>query len=119
MAARIKKDDVVMIVSGDHKGERGRVLRVIPKEDRVVIEGVNMVWKHVRRSQRNPQGARLRREAPVHVSNVMPIDPRTDKPVRVKFNVVKDSNGKIIEKQRVTAGRRSSGAVLSDVVKRK
>ena len=116
MAARIRKDDVVVVISGDHKGARGKVLRVIPEKQRVLVEGVNMVYRHVRKSQRNPQGGRIQKEAPLHVSNVMPIDPKTDRPVRVRFEVVKDAAGKLTGKRRVCAGGRASGAVLSDIV---
>lgn len=116
MAARIRKDDMVVVISGDHKGARGKVLRVIPEQDRVLVEGVNMVYRHVRKSQRNPQGGRIQKEAPLHVSNVMPIDPRTDQPARVRFELVKDAAGKVTGKRRVCAGGRASGAVLSDIV---
>ena len=75
MSARIRKGDLVAVVTGDDKGKRGRVLTVLPERNRVVIEGVNLVFKHLRKSQQNPQGGRVRREAAIHVSNVMPIDP--------------------------------------------
>jgi large subunit ribosomal protein L24 len=113
MAARIKKDDIVIVVAGDHKGARGKVLRVLRDKDRVVVEGVNMVYRHVRKSQRNPQGGRIRKEAAIHMSNVMPIDPKTDRPTRVRFETVTDAAG-VHHKRRVAAGRRSSGAVISD-----
>jgi large subunit ribosomal protein L24 len=116
MAARIRKDDMVVVISGDHKGARGKVLRVIPEKDRVLVEGVNMVYRHVRKSQRNPQGGRIQKEAPLHVSKVMPIDPKTDRPARVRFEFVKDAAGKVTGKRRVCAGGRASGAVLSDIV---
>lgn len=117
MAARIRKDDLVEVIAGDHKGARGKVLRVIPDKQRVVVEGVNLVYRHVRRSRQNPQGGRIRKEAPLHISNVMPVDPKTDRPVRVRFVVTRDAKGKVVSKQRVTAGRRSSGAVLGEVVR--
>ncbi|MBK9126736.1 MAG: 50S ribosomal protein L24 [Phycisphaerales bacterium] len=114
MAARIRKDDIVVVVAGDHKGSRGKVLRVLPEKDRVVVEGVNMVYRHLRRSRQNPQGGRVQKEAPIHLSNVMPLDPRTDKAARVRFTQTRGSDGQPV-KQRVTAGRRASGAVLSEV----
>lgn len=117
MAARIKKDDVVVVIAGDHKGARGKVLRVIPDKDRVLVEGVNMVYRHVRKSQRNPQGGRIRKEAPLHLSNVMPLDPKADRPVRVRFSVERDARGRVVAKKRVAAGRRGSGAVLSEVTR--
>jgi large subunit ribosomal protein L24 len=114
MAARIRKDDMVVVISGDHKGARGKVLRVLPEKQRVLVEGVNMVYRHVRKSQRNPQGGRIQKEAPLHISNVMPLDPKADRGTRVRYESVQDPSGKV-RKRRVAAGRRASGAVLSDV----
>src|SRR5919205_2947075 len=85
MARHIKNGDQVMVIAGADKGKVGRVLRVIGDKDRVVVEGVNRVWKHVRPSQRNPQGGRIQKDAPIHLSNVMPLDPTTGKGTRVKF----------------------------------
>ena len=85
MARHIKSGDQVMVITGADKGKVGRVLRIIPDRDRVVVEGVNRVWKHVRPSQRHPQGGRIQKDAPIHLSNVMPVDPTSGKGVRVKF----------------------------------
>ncbi len=85
MARHIKSGDVVMVISGADKGRTGRVLRVLTDKNRVVVEGVNRVWKHVRPSQRNPQGGRIQKDAPIHLSNVMPLDPSTGKGTRVRF----------------------------------
>ncbi len=83
MPRRIRKGDMVAVISGNDRGKRGRVLRVIPEKNRVVVEGVNIVHKHLRKSQQHPQGGRIRREAPVHLSNVMPLDAESNKPTRV------------------------------------
>ena len=83
MPSRVRKGDLVAVVSGDDKGKRGRVLRVLSDDNRVIVEGVNLVYKHLRRSQQQPQGGRVRREAAIHVSNVMPIDPESNEPTRV------------------------------------
>ena len=115
MAARIKKDDLVVVIAGDHRGARGKVLRVLTEKDRVLVEGVNMVYRHVRRNRQNPQGGRIQKEASIHVSNVAPIDPKVDRGVRVRFEVQRDAAGKVVSKQRVAAGRGGSGAVLSEV----
>src|SRR5947207_3418143 len=85
MARHIKTGDVVMVIAGADKGRTGRVMRVLTDKNRVVIEGVNRVWKHVRPSQRNPQGGRIQKDAPIHLSNVMPLDPSTGKGTRVRF----------------------------------
>ena len=103
MPARVRKGDLVAVISGDDRGKRGRVLRVLPDEDRVIVEGVNLVYKHMRRSQKNPQGGRIRREAPIQVSNVMPIDPEANEPTRV---------GKRLEKGRHVRVAKRSGALL-------
>jgi large subunit ribosomal protein L24 len=84
MAARIKKGDTVFVISGKDKGKTGTVLRVIPEDGKVVVQGVNMVTKHQRPTQRAPEGKRFQKEAPLHLSKVMPIDPTTNKPTRVK-----------------------------------
>ena len=76
-----------MIITGADKGKTGRVLRVLTGQDRVVVEGINRVWKHVRPSQRNPQGGRIQKDAPIHLSNVMPLDPSTGKGTRVRFEM--------------------------------
>ena len=75
----------MVVIAGSDKGRTGKVLRVLTDENRVVVEGVNRVWKHVRPSQRTPQGGRIQKDAPIHISNVLPVDPSTGKGTRVKF----------------------------------
>jgi large subunit ribosomal protein L24 len=87
MARHIKKGDTVVVIAGADKGKTGKVLRIVTDKDRVVVEGVNRVWKHVRPGQRNPQGGRIQKDAPIHISNVLPLDPTTGKPTRVKFEM--------------------------------
>ncbi len=113
MAARIRRDDLVQVIAGDHKGARGKVLRVLTDRGRVIVEGVNMVYRHVRKSRKHPQGGRIQKEAPIHISNVMPIDPRTDRPTRVRFAIERDAAGQAVAKRRVSA----AGNVLSDVTR--
>ncbi len=115
MGARIRKDDMVVVIAGDHKGARGKVLRVIPEKQRVLVEGVNMVYRHVRKSQRNPQGGRIQKEAPLHLSNVMPLDPKADRGVRVRFEVQRNEQGRVVRRRRIATGRIASGTVLSDI----
>ncbi len=112
MARHVKSDDIVEVISGDHKGERGKVLRVLTERNMVVVEGVNMVYRHVRPSQRNPQGGRLHKEAPIHISNVLPIDPKTNRGSRVRFEWRSTADGPPV-KSRVTIG----GTVLDEVSK--
>ncbi|MBU5594665.1 50S ribosomal protein L24 [Amphibacillus sp. MSJ-3] len=81
----VKKGDKVKVLSGKDKGKQGVILAVFPKKDRVLVEGVNMVKKHQKPSQDNPQGGIQEQEAPIHVSNVLPIDPKTGEPTRVGY----------------------------------
>ncbi|HWO94783.1 MAG TPA: 50S ribosomal protein L24 [Bacillus sp. (in: firmicutes)] len=87
----VKKGDKVMVISGKDKGKQGVILEAYPKKDRVLVEGVNIVKKHSKPSQINPQGGIINKEAPIHVSNVMPLDPKTGEPTRVGYKV---ENGK-------------------------
>lgn len=73
MARHIKKGDTVQVISGDHKGSTGEVMRILVDKDRVLIKGVNLVFKHVKPSRKNPQGGRIRVEKPIHISNVLPV----------------------------------------------
>ncbi len=91
MARHIKKGDTVEIIAGDHKGATGRVLRVMPDKQRVVVQGHNIVKKHVRPSRKNPQGGRINVEQPIHISNVLPVSPKSSKGSRVRYRV--DQNG--------------------------
>ena len=73
MSKKIKKGDEVVVIAGDHKGNKGKILEVIRTKNRVLVEGVNLVKKHERKTQENPQGAIVEREASLHVSNVKKI----------------------------------------------
>ena len=84
-AAKIKKGDRVVVLSGKDKGKHGEVVRSLPKEMKVVVSGVNVVTRHKKPSQANPQGGLERSEAPLHVSKVAIEDPKTGKPTRVRF----------------------------------
>ncbi|WAA12404.1 50S ribosomal protein L24 [Fervidibacillus halotolerans] len=99
----VKKGDKVKVISGKDKGKTGVILAAYPKKNRVVVEGVNIVKKHAKPSQDNPQGGIINMEAPIHVSNVMPIDPKTGEPTRVGYKVVDGKKVRIAKK---------SGAVL-------
>lgn len=84
----VKKDDTVMVITGKDKGKKGRVIAAYPRENRVLVEGVNMVKKHQKPNQQNPQGGILNQEAPIHVSNVMLIDPKSGQPTRIGYKVL-------------------------------
>jgi large subunit ribosomal protein L24 len=100
MASKIKSGDMVVVIAGadSNPPKTGRVLRVLKDQNRLVVEGVNRVWKHVRPSQRNPQGGRIQKDAPIHISNVQLLDPTTGKGTRVRF---KDQAG---VKHRIAVG---------------
>jgi large subunit ribosomal protein L24 len=87
---RIRKDDEVIVVSGRDRGKRGKVLRAYPAENRVLVEGVNIVKRHTKPSHLEPQGGIKEKEAPIHVSNVALIDPKTNGATRVGFKVLAD-----------------------------
>ena len=84
MARHVRKGDTVMVIAGDNKGKTGEVLRVIPKDDRVLVKGLNLRMKHVKPSQAAPQGGMVQREASIHISNVQPLG-EDGKPSRVRF----------------------------------
>ena len=90
-AQKIKKGDRVVILSGRDKGKHGEVTRSMPKDNKVLVSGVNVVTRHRKPSQANPQGGLERTEAPLHVSKVAIEDPKTGKPTRVRFEV-RDGN---------------------------
>ncbi|OIK12015.1 50S ribosomal protein L24 [Peribacillus sp. B-H-3] len=84
----VKKGDKVVVISGKDKGKQGVILEAFPKKNRVLVEGVNIVKKHSKPSQVNPQGGINSREAAIHVSNVMPLDPKSGNPTRVGYKMV-------------------------------
>ena len=92
MACHIRKDDEVEVIAGDHKGQKGKVLKVDIRRGLVLVQGINMVFRHVRPSRRNPQGGRIQKEMPIHISNVLPVDPKSNVRTRVAFRVEKDGS---------------------------
>ncbi|MCB8963515.1 MAG: 50S ribosomal protein L24 [Bacteroidales bacterium] len=79
----IKKGDLVYVISGESKGQQGKVLSVLVSKERALVEGVNMVSKHTKPNSKYPQGGIIKKEAPIHISNLMLIDPTTGKPSRI------------------------------------
>ncbi len=88
----IRKNDNVIVIAGNSRGKSGKVLKVYPATRRIIVEGVNIMKRHTRPSQRNPQGGIVQREAPIHMSNVMLLDPKSNQPTRVGTKVVKDES---------------------------
>ena len=89
-AAKIKKGDRVVVLSGKDKGKHGEVTKSLPKEGKVIVSGVNIITRHRKPTQLNPQGGLERKEAPMHVSKVAIVDPKDGKATRVRFEVAKD-----------------------------
>jgi len=87
---RIRSGEEVVVIAGKNKGSHGKVLKVNLDDDRVVIQGVNIVTKHVKPSRENPQGGIQKREAPIHLSNVMLADPKSGDPTRVRFQTLEN-----------------------------
>jgi large subunit ribosomal protein L24 len=102
---KIKKNDNVMVISGNSKGKTGKVLKVFPKDERVIVEGVNLRKRHTKPSQSNPQGGILEKESPINVSNVMIIDPNNNQPSRLGSQIILDE--KTGKKKHVRVSRTS------------
>ena len=94
MARHVKKGDMVEVITGENKGTVGKVMRVVPSKNRVLVEGVNRRYRHVKPSRKYPQGGRIQIEQPVHISNVLPVSPKTSKGTRVKFETGKKGEKK-------------------------
>jgi large subunit ribosomal protein L24 len=88
---RIRKNDQVVVISGNSRGKQGKVLKVFPEKNRVIVEGVNIMKRHTRPNQKNPQGGIIQRESPIHLSNVMLLDPKSNEPTRVGMKIVRDA----------------------------
>ena len=104
---RIRKGDLVVVIAGKEKGKRGRVLRVLYKSERVVVERIMMVKRHTKPDQRNQQGGIIEKEGSIHISNVMPIDPGSDKGTKVRVKIAEGGHrqrvgksGTVIEAQK-------------------
>ena len=90
MKVKIHKNDNVIVIAGNDKGKNGKILKVFPKESRVIIEGVNIRKRHTKPTQNNPQGGIMEKEAPIHISNVMLLDPKSNEPTRIGAQIILD-----------------------------
>ena len=95
---KIKSGDVVKVIAGDHKGSEGKVLRVIRDKNKAIVEGVNMVSKHTKPSAKNPQGGIVKKEAPMHISNLSLIDPKTNSITKVAYKIEGDKKVRVSKK---------------------
>lgn len=94
MKLHIKKGDMVYVNAGDDKGQTGRVLKVIPEDKKAVVEGLNLVSKHTKPNAKNTQGGIVKKEAPIHISNLQPMDPKSGKATRVGRKL--NADGKLV-----------------------
>lgn len=106
---KIKKNDSVMIIAGNAKGKTGKVLKVYPSENKVIVEGVNIKKRHTKPNQKNQQGGIIEKEAPIDASNVMIIDPKTNEPTRIGAKIILDEN---TGKKKIVRISRKSGEML-------
>lgn len=109
MKVKIKKNDTVIVIAGNEKGKIGKVLKVFPKKQRVIVEGVRIVKRHTRPSQKNLTGGIVKKEAPIHISNVMLIDPKTNERTRVGSKIIYDEATK---KKKIVRISKKSGEMI-------
>ncbi|MBV6479396.1 MAG: 50S ribosomal protein L24 [Ignavibacteria bacterium] len=108
---RLKKNDTVKVISGNSRGAIGKLLFVDRDKGKVIVEGVNIMHRHTKPNQKNPQGGIIRREAPINISNVMLMCPKTNQPTRIGMNVIKDENtGKVT---RMRTSKKSGEIIIS------
>ena len=107
---KIRKDDNVIVIAGNNKGKKGKVLKVFPKDNRVIVEGVNIQKRHTKPNQANPQGGIIEKEASVNASNIMVLDPKSNEPTKIgKKIIIDDKTGK----KRSARVSKTSGEMLS------
>ena len=109
MSLLLKKNDKVKVISGNHKGKEGKILKIYRDKHKVIVEGVNIIKRHTRPNQKNPQGGITQKEAPINLSNIMLIDPKAGEPSRIGMEVITDENGK---KKRMRYGKKSGEIII-------
>ena len=106
---KIRKNDNVIVIAGNDKGRTGKVLKVFPKTSRLIVEGINLRKKHTKPTQRSPQGGIQEKEAPIHISNVMILDPKTNEPTRIGSKIILDDK---TGKKKIARLSRVSGEMI-------
>jgi large subunit ribosomal protein L24 len=107
---RLKKGDRVRVIYGNHKGKEGKILKIFHEKMSLIVEGVNIIKRHTRPNQKNPQGGITQKEAPIHLSNVMLIDPKANQPSRLGMQIIVDTEGKT---KRMRYGKKSGEIIVS------
>jgi large subunit ribosomal protein L24 len=110
LKTRLKKNDRVRVISGNHRGKEGKILKIFRDKQRLIVEGVNIIKRHTRPTQKNPQGGITQKEAPIHISNVMLIDPKSNEPSRIGMQIITDDSG---NKKRMRYGKKSGEIIIS------
>ena len=107
---KLKKSDTIVVIAGNYKGKTGKILKVFPKENRVIVEGVNIRKRHTKANQKNPQGGIMEKEASINVSNVMILDPKTNEKTRIGSKIIIDDKTGKKKSARIS---KSSGEMLA------
>jgi len=107
---RLKKNDKVRVISGNHKGKEGKILKIFHSKSSVIVEGVNIIKRHTKPTQKNPQGGITQKEAAIHISNVMLIDSKANAPSRIGMQIITDESG---NKKRMRYGKKSGEIIVS------
>lgn len=108
--SRLKKNDRVKVISGNHKGKEGKILKIFRDKNRVIVEGVNIIKRHTKPNQKNPQGGITQKEAPINLSNIMLIDPKSNEPSKIGMQILEGEDGK---KKRMRFGKKSGEIIIS------
>ena len=98
MKIKIKTGDTVRVIAGDHKGNEGKVVRILKEKNKAIVEGINMVSKHAKPSANNPQGGIIKKEAPIHISNLSLIDSKSGETTRIGYEVRDDKKVRVSKK---------------------
>jgi large subunit ribosomal protein L24 len=106
---KIRKNDMVTVIAGNDRGKTGKVLKVFPSTGRIIIEGINLRKRHTKPNRNNPQGGILEKEAPIHASNVMILDPKTNEPTRIGSRIILDEK---TGKRKIARVAKASGEMI-------
>jgi large subunit ribosomal protein L24 len=106
---KIRKNDNVMVIAGNDRGKTGKVLKVFPQLNRIIVEGINIRKRHSKPTQKKPQGGITEKEAPIHISNVMILDPKTNEPTRIGSRIILDEK---TGKKKIARISRASGEMI-------
>ena len=106
---KIRKNDMVTVIAGNDRGKTGKVLKVFPSSGRIIIEGINLRKRHTKPNRNNPQGGILEKEAPIHASNVMILDPKTNEPTRIGSRIILDEK---TGKRKIARVAKASGEMI-------